>query len=239
MSRCEFLFLFGIYSPSRICRMVSFISFEKFSAMIFSNIVSFPLFLFLTYSPSSLWKLLELLYQVGLFLSQLFHCFLKLCSGLGSQLAVKQFLEKLLLGGEEGILQGRMWPKRISYLAPQCAWFLTEATGSGSGRCSASLLPTSIGHSDYLSSWEQQKGLWPLREGYGLVVPIQPFKSVLFLRNFLEIPLLNLKSLFHKDWGLQEHSAMWGQGTLPDSPLAHKGLPHLCLELHAHTLPIP
>lgn len=118
----------------------------------------FPLFLFLTYSPSSLWKLLELLYQVGLFLSQLFHCFLKLCSGLGSQLAVKQFLEKLLLGGEEGILQGRMWPKRISYLAPQCTWFLTEATGSGAGRCSASLLPTSIGHSDYFPSWEQQKG---------------------------------------------------------------------------------
>lgn len=62
MSRCEFLFLFGIYSPSRICRMVSFISFEKFSAMIFSNIVSFPLFLFLSFG-TSIRNILDLLYH--------------------------------------------------------------------------------------------------------------------------------------------------------------------------------
>ena len=61
----------------------------------------------LTHSSSSLWELLKLFHQVGLFLSQLLHCILELRSGLGSQLTIKQFLEKFLLGGEEGILQGK------------------------------------------------------------------------------------------------------------------------------------
>ena len=50
MSRCEFLFLFGIYSHLNLQDL--FHLFWKFSAMISLNIVSFLLFLFLSFGTS-------------------------------------------------------------------------------------------------------------------------------------------------------------------------------------------
>lgn len=91
MSRCEFLFLFAIYPP-RICRMISFISFQKFSAMIL-----IPLFLFLSFG-TSIGNILDLLYHPCLITSTLFFNFIHIYWWSFFLSIFKKTLEKTLTG---------------------------------------------------------------------------------------------------------------------------------------------